>query len=278
MVLNTTSIDSKGRIFVPKKIKEQLFKDCSTVEYYIDGQSLIIKKKQSLNKEAFMERLKDVCTVAMTNKNVAHGIDFSKYDDVEVALDRRHNVVLTLKSESIDKVVIHYSELCRQVVEYDDSKPRQRHVYNAYEYLSKIQYNKLDASTICVEDHVTLDMIETVLVDGFAISAGFSDVDINVLEYHEAKQKLIEWLGMNEDDLTYELVQAQMLADGHSLIVTDEDGDEHALTLVDIVNAMKKYCKGNMLMLRYDMNFGNYDSNDFNNILQIAIFGEVIYG
>lgn len=280
MAYNTMRIDYKGRIFVPKKVREQLFEGCSTVEYYIDDKLLIIKKRQSLSKEAFMQELKDACLIAIKNKTVAYGIDFSKYEKVEVELDRQHNIVLSLKGKGkmIDKFVIRYSELLRQVVEYDDTMPRQRHVYNAYEYLSQIQYNKLDPRVICVDEHITLDMIETVLADGFALSAGFKDVDINELEYHEAKRKLVEWLGMKEDDLSYELVQAQMLADGYSLIVTDEDGKEHALTLGNIVNALKKYLKGNMSMLAFDMLFGKYDSNDFNNILQIAVFGEVIYG
>jgi hypothetical protein len=60
----------------------------------------------------------------------------------------------------------------------------------------------------------------------------------------------------------------EVLTRGGSVIVVDDEGGKHELTLKKVVEAIGKE----------GIDFDNYDAGDADNVVQRALFGEVIYG
>jgi hypothetical protein len=64
--------------------------------------------------------------------------------------------------------------------------------------------------------------------------------------------------------------------------VDDEDGKEYDLTLDKAVEGFEKYMKSDMWLRRHSqlglLDSGAYDADDVDAIIQLAIFGELVYG
>ena len=93
-------------------------------------------------------------------------------------------------------------------------------------------------------------------------------------EYRNAKQRLTQRMG--EDEICFEDVLAEVLLSSHSIILTDEEeGEEYTLTIENLKQAIGKALEDGTVSpdLEYE-----WDCEDCDSILQIALFGEVIYG
>ncbi len=109
--------------------------------------------------------------------------------------------------------------------------------------------------------------LSCLLANGLSDHCGICGVDYNESYYTDAENELLE-IGFSNDDICHEDIQAQMLLDGRSIKLLDEEGEWHDLTLPSIVGQ-------NIDWKELEDNGDFYDNNA---ILQTAIFGEVIYG
>lgn len=119
---------------------------------------------------------------------------------------------------------------------------------------------------------VTIDEIISVLSDGFADSCGFDRVDnessIIIENYKKAKAELIR---DNVTDICLEDIQAKSLQQGGFIIVLEPEeggGFWHSINARQLVDAIKKQ----------KIDFEDADFYDFDAVLQIAAYGDVIYG
>ena len=117
------------------------------------------------------------------------------------------------------------------------------------------------------EKNILREHLSNLLANGFADICGFIDVDYNENAYQMARHELY-LLNNHKDIACHEDIQAQMLLTNGYLLLTDEEGEQHHLTL-------KKILKLNVDWEELENNGDFYDNNA---ILQKAIYGEVIYG
>ena len=93
-------------------------------------------------------------------------------------------------------------------------------------------------------------------------------------EYRNAKQRLTQ--RMSEDEICFEDVMAEVLLSGHSIILADEEeGEEYTLTIENLKQAIGKALEDETVSQHL---VEDWDCEDCDSILQIALFGEVIYG
>lgn len=90
--------------------------------------------------------------------------------------------------------------------------------------------------------------------------------------YNAARKSLLT--KMNEKDICKEDVWAEILLQGNSLLITDDEDQVHILTLENLIAGINLAFKNGFL----DQNPENWDSSDCDIIIQCAIFKEVIYG
>lgn len=138
------------------------------------------------------------------------------------------------------------------------------------------------AERTVIANDITMDDIISILSDGFADSLAFSAVDYDRDEYLSTKSKMQKngW-----KDICVEEVQAQMLIDGKSLILFEcETHKQHKLTLTKLMKAIEHMIdkveneNGCTRLHALHLIFDGGDFYDYEGILQLAIFGEVIYG
>ena len=115
--------------------------------------------------------------------------------------------------------------------------------------------------------------LSNLLANGFADVCGFIDVDYNENAYEMARYELYV-INKHKDVACHEDIQAQMLLTNGYLILTDEEGEKHHLTLKKILKVTE--CSENFQGWEKLENEGDFYDN--NAILQEAIYGEVIYG
>lgn len=113
-------------------------------------------------------------------------------------------------------------------------------------------------------DEILREHLSSLLANGLSDYCGFVDVDYIEADYEQADKQLIE----KGFDPCHEDVQAQMLMNGKSIVLIDEEGEAHKLTL-------RKILKLNVDWEKLENEGDFYDNNA---ILQEAIYGEVIYG
>jgi hypothetical protein len=96
-------------------------------------------------------------------------------------------------------------------------------------------------------------------------------------QYETARQNLISG-GMAEDRICIEDVQTQILRDGGELTFIDtEDGNKRTRLTMELIDQnWPKLSKQSRNMVNYISE--NYDAEDTDNILQVLLFGEVVYG
>ena len=108
---------------------------------------------------------------------------------------------------------------------------------------------------------LTHDDIADILANAFWVGyTAFDAVDYDHDEYKEARAKLTE--------PCIEDIQAQMLLDGKKLMLLSE-GKWHDLTLDNLTEAVERYG---------GLNPDEYDAEDYDAILQLAVFGEIQIG
>ena len=150
-----------------------------------------------------------------------------------------------------------------------------------YDQLTKLP--KPDFRAQKVSDDITLDDISTVLTVGLSYALAFDDVDYDTDAYYEAKDRLINEEGADEDELTVEDIQAKMLAIGAKLKLHEVDVGWHDLTLekfIDGINlSLKEFeDKGMTRLGAISRLLDEGDFYGYEGVLQNAIFGKVIYG
>lgn len=125
---------------------------------------------------------------------------------------------------------------------------------------------------------LTLDDVETILADGFADKCGFTNVDVKIGEYQQAKHDLICTQHVDKGRLTHELIQAMMLANGSNLYLTDHEGKQHTFGMPELINGIDKVSEGKPKEWINKLREGEYDFYDLDNMLQTGVYGEVVYG
>lgn len=97
-------------------------------------------------------------------------------------------------------------------------------------------------------------------------------------EYAEAKAREIALLEncIDEDVVSVEDIMANMLLNGKSLIIKDEEGEfeDAELTLENLRNGLNLSIENDLISLDID----DWDAADCDIIIQNAIFNEVVYG
>ena len=140
------------------------------------------------------------------------------------------------------------------------------------------------AQKVRISEDCDLDDLVTVLSDGLAMECGFESVDYSKDDYDEARFELLS-LNVHPDEITHELIEAQMIRMGMRFELVEVDIHEHhRLTLQMFANGfrmqaesyMKQYDCTKMHAIISMMEEGDF--YDYNAILQYAVFGEVIYG
>ena len=132
-----------------------------------------------------------------------------------------------------------------------------------------------------ISNDYTLDDVVTILSDGLADRCGFVDVDYIETEYYMAKAKLKD---AGIIDPVLEEVQAMMLHMGFAITLIDEENECHALTMDKLVKGLDMCA--DRIMVEYQCSkihaisqlIEKGDFYDYNNVLQYAIYGEIIYG
>jgi len=122
--------------------------------------------------------------------------------------------------------------------------------------------------TYSIEIKVSEEQIIDLLANGLAGVCGFDNIDYDSRDYQEAKTSLI---AEGKTDLCREDIWARMLFLNKSLKLHDSEEDEdegwHDLKLENILKQNVDWKK---------LEDGDFFDNDA--ILQIACYGEVIYG
>ena len=134
-----------------------------------------------------------------------------------------------------------------------------------------------------VPHKLTHGVIVDILANGlFENYCGFDGVDYDQAEYQAAKEKL---LAEGAKDLTVEEIQARMLEDGGSISLhTLEGGDDdwNELTLDKLVKGLSIYDEKPVNGTLNDILSGDkdlvLDSNDYDAVLQYAVFGDLVIG
>lgn len=127
------------------------------------------------------------------------------------------------------------------------------------------------------------DVIVDILTNGlFAGYCGFDGVDYDQAAYQAAKEKL---LAEGAKDLTVEEIQARMLEDGGSIslhTLEGEDDEWNELTLDKLVKGLSIYDEKPVNGTLNDILSGDkdlvLDSNDYDAVLQYAVFGDLAIG
>lgn len=247
-------LDKKGRVLIPSKVRRMLFGDCENAEMYVDNDRLTIMPIAEMDIYDFMLKVKNAYVKKHPNVRV-----FTRNDDI---------VHIMSESDGLVDAMLYENE----TVELGNGMKM-----NAYEWLSMAN-DRHAPENIYVTRHLTLNDVATILADGFAESVGFIDVNTVGIDYKLARATLVNTLKVSEDELTYELVQAQMLAEGKSLQLTSPEGEIIDLTLKKLVSGIKAYVNGDIKGVVRMIRDGDYDSNDYDSMLQYAAYGEVVYG
>ena len=130
---------------------------------------------------------------------------------------------------------------------------------------------------------LTHGVIVDILANGlFAGYCGFDGVDFDQAAYQAAKEKLIAE-GM--EGPTVEDIQARMLEDGGSISLHTLEGDDdewNELTLDKLVKGLSIYDEKPVNGTLADILSGDkdlvLDSNDYDAVLQYAVFGDLAIG
>lgn len=91
-------------------------------------------------------------------------------------------------------------------------------------------------------------------------------------DYDAAREELINDMG---DNISYEDVLATVLKKGKNIVIVDnEDGESHTLNLNKLLTGVSK------AIVEYSLGFDidDWDAADCDIAIQMAIFGEVIFG
>lgn len=67
---------------------------------------------------------------------------------------------------------------------------------------------------------------------------------------------------------------SDVLTRGGALTLVDDEGDKHTITIKDIRTALELYRKQNGSSFDFD----NHDAGDADTLVQLATFGELVYG
>ena len=111
----------------------------------------------------------------------------------------------------------------------------------------------------------------------------FTAIDYDEEDAKKAVNELKTKLHFTDDMICREDVWLQILADGNSLILTETDeggGNDHKLTLLKLLKGIDMYFKSDYgcKAKNFEELEENGDFYDNEAILQLAIFGDVIYG
>lgn len=134
-----------------------------------------------------------------------------------------------------------------------------------------------------VPHKLTHGVIVDILSNGlFENYCGFDGVDYDQAAYQAAKEKL---LAEGAKDLTVEEIQARMLEDGGSIslhTLEGEDDEWNELTLDKLVKGLSIYDEKPVNGTLNDILSGDkdlvLDSNDYDAVLQYAVFGDLAIG
>jgi hypothetical protein len=99
----------------------------------------------------------------------------------------------------------------------------------------------------------TTEQLEGILVGCFE---GGSNYWIDSVEIGDKPKAKYEWL-------------SDIVPLGGTLWITDDEGNRHYLTINKLLTGLRKY---------RNSDFDDWDSLDYDNILQLALFGEIVYG
>lgn len=133
---------------------------------------------------------------------------------------------------------------------------------------------------------LTRDVIANILTDGLWIGyCAWDDIDYDKADYESAKADLLAE-GLSNDQICIEDVQAKMLENGKRLRLHEVDHSSktgwHTLGLEDLVRGLCEYGKKPINGTLEDVLQGDpnaqLDANDYDAILQYAIFGEIVIG
>ena len=97
-------------------------------------------------------------------------------------------------------------------------------------------------------------------------------MDADQEDYDKARKELIDDMG---DDISYEDVLATVLKNGKDIVIVDnEEGVYYTLNLNKLLTGVGKAISENLLSFGID----DWDAVDCDIAIQMAIFGEVIFG
>lgn len=135
-----------------------------------------------------------------------------------------------------------------------------------------------------ISDDYSLDDVVTLLSDGLSMECGFCGVDYKIEDYGAARESLLD-KGVREEALCHELVEAEMMLIGKDFWLIESEADKrHLLTIEKIIKGLDMYVKTVMNEIGCTKTHAiikALDEGDFcvyNSILQMACFGEVVYG
>ncbi len=104
------------------------------------------------------------------------------------------------------------------------------------------------------------------------ISYWAESMDADQEDYDKAREELIDVMG---DDISYEDVLATVLKNGKDIVIVDnEEGESYTLNLNKLLTGVGKAIAENLLSFGID----DWDAADCDIAIQMAIFGEVIFG
>lgn len=102
-----------------------------------------------------------------------------------------------------------------------------------------------------------------------------SDLDYDTESYQQAKINLID-AGVKERDICYEDVLLQMLKNGEQITFYDAEEDEnHLLSWGVFIKGIERYMSSDDCS---SLDIDEWDDVDFDNVIQYAFFGEIVFG
>lgn len=113
------------------------------------------------------------------------------------------------------------------------------------------------------------------ILDGIYSACEWFDSVIYLPElYEEAVETLIN-TGKKKDKILYVEVLLQMLKNGHSIVFRNDEKDKgHILTFDIFLKSIEKHMSSKNCSF---MDIGCWDYEDFDNVMQLALFGELLH-